>query len=142
MFFERPSTDGTNGSPSEYLTILYVEDVARTLAFYEQAFGLKRKRLCESGDFAELDTGSTTLTFVSRTAMAQFGIHPSPPKLGAPCFEVALETDEVAAALERAVQAGARLVQDVEEMPWGQTTAYVADPDGFLVEICSPITST
>jgi predicted enzyme related to lactoylglutathione lyase len=125
-------------------TILYVEDVAKTLTFYEQAFGLKRKSLHEddTGSFGELDTGSTTLAFTSHSMLRQHGINTSPPDSEAPCFEIALVTDDVAAALKHAVQSGARLVQDVEEMPWGQTTAYVADPNGFLVEICSPITST
>jgi catechol 2,3-dioxygenase-like lactoylglutathione lyase family enzyme len=27
----------------------------------------------------------------------------------------------------------------VETMPWGQTIAYVADPNGFLVELCTPV---
>ena len=45
----------------------------------------------------------------------------------------------MAAAVTRAVQAGATLVQAPEAMPWGQTVAYVADPDGFLVELCTPM---
>jgi uncharacterized glyoxalase superfamily protein PhnB len=120
-------------------TILYVEDVAKTLKFYEQAFGLKQKFLTESGDFGELDTGSTALAFCSRKLLKQLGKNPSLPDSGAPCFEIALVTDDVAAALKKAVLTGAPLVQDVEEMPWGQTTAYVADLNGFLVEICSPM---
>ena len=34
---------------------------------------------------------------------------------------------------------GARLVQAPEAMPWGQTVAYVADLEGFLVELCTPV---
>jgi hypothetical protein len=30
-------------------------------------------------------------------------------------------------------------VQPPEQMPWGQTVAYVADLDGFLVELCTPM---
>jgi hypothetical protein len=30
-------------------------------------------------------------------------------------------------------------VQPTKQKPWGQTVGYVRDPDGFLVEICSPI---
>ncbi|MDR7307276.1 hypothetical protein J2X15_002563 [Rhodoferax saidenbachensis] len=26
-----------------------------------------------------------------------------------------------------------------EVMPWGQTIAYVADSNGFLVELCTPM---
>jgi len=122
-------------------TILYVEDVSKTLKFYEQAFGLKQKYLHESGGWGELETGSTTLAFSSRHLMKQHGVCPSLPDSKAPCFEIALVIDDVATALKQAVQAGARLVQDVKEMPWGQTTAYVADLDGFLVELCSPVSN-
>ena len=56
-------------------------------------------------------------------------------------FEIAFETDDVAAAFDRAVAAGAKPVQSVRDEPWGQTTSYVSDPNGYLVEICSPVQS-
>jgi len=37
------------------------------------------------------------------------------------------------------VAAGARLVQAPEQMPWGQTVAYVADINDVLVELCTPV---
>ncbi|MEZ5537855.1 MAG: VOC family protein [Thiolinea sp.] len=118
-------------------TILYVGDVAATLDFYEKAFGLQRKMLHESGDYGELDTGSTTLSFSSLNLMKQIGKNPGKPVRGNPCFEIAFTVEDVAAALDRAVQAGAELVQAAEDMPWGQTTAYVHDLNGFLVELCT-----
>lgn len=52
---------------------------------------------------------------------------------------VILFVEDVAGALARALQAGATLIQEVKKESWGQTTSYVADPDGYLVEICSPV---
>jgi predicted enzyme related to lactoylglutathione lyase len=46
-------------------TILYVSDVSRTVSFYEKAFGLKKRFIHESGDYAEMETGATTLSFTS-----------------------------------------------------------------------------
>ncbi|WP_349358539.1 VOC family protein [Stappia sp.] len=123
-------------------TILYVEDVARTLAFYERAFGLETGFLHESGDYGELVTGRTKLAFSSRALMTQLGKAPARADPQAPVFEIALETDDVAGTLARARAAGAGLVQDVRAEAWGQTTAYVSDPDGYLVEICSPVAGT
>ena len=120
-------------------TILYVEDVAATLSFYEAAFGLSRSFLHESGDYGELATGDTRLAFSSRALMRQLGKSPGEARADSPVMEIAFETDDVAAALSRAVAAGASLVQDVTEMPWGQTVSYVTDPNHFLVEICSPV---
>ncbi|NKN32097.1 VOC family protein [Marichromatium bheemlicum] len=120
-------------------TIFYVEDVARSLAFFHDAFGFSTGFVDESGDYGELDTGETRLAFSSRTLMRQLGKKPGIPEPNAPVFEIAIETTDVAAALERAQTAGAVVVQQVQEESWGQTTAYVRTPDGYLVELCSPI---
>ena len=120
-------------------TILYVENVAASLAFYTAAFGLTTKYLHDSGDYGELDTGATTLSFSSRALMTSLGKNPKAAEASAPCFEIAFTTADVAAAVARAQQAGAALIQAPQQMPWGQTVAYVADRDGFLVEICTPV---
>src|SRR5215475_12281277 len=46
-------------------TIIYVPDVAASLAFFTRAFGLARRFLHESGTYGELDTGATTLAFAA-----------------------------------------------------------------------------
>ena len=120
-------------------TILYVKNVTDTLIFFEAAFGFKRAMLHESGDYGELDTGNTTLSFSSLELMASIGKNPGQVDPTNPTFEIAFETDDVPAALAKAVNAGATLVQDAEEMPWGQTTAYVSDNNGFLIELCTPV---
>jgi uncharacterized glyoxalase superfamily protein PhnB len=120
-------------------TILYVEDVLHTIAFYETAFGLTRRFVHEAGDYGELDTGATTLAFSSMALMRDLGKNPQPALANAPSFEIAFTTTDVPAAVQRAVDAGARLVQPPEQMPWGQTVAYVADINGVLVELCTPV---
>jgi len=120
-------------------TILYVENVSETLSFYERAFGLQRKMLHESGDYGELDTGETSLSFSSMNLMTDLGKSPTKANLSSPTFEIAFETDDVKGALRRAIDVGADPVQDVREEPWGQTAAYVSDKNGFLIEICSPV---
>ncbi len=120
-------------------TILYVEDVPASLDFYERAFGMARAFLHEGKDYGELATGDTKLAFSSRALMRQLGKDPAKARPDAPVFEIALETGDVPTALARAVAAGAVLVQDAQEEPWGQVTSYVSDPDGYLVEICSPV---
>ena len=122
-------------------TILYVADVGEALAFYERAFGLSTRMLHPSGDYGELDTGGTTLSFSSRRLIAALGKNPAAPDRARPTFEIAFETHDVAAAWERALAAGAEAVQPPRQEDWGQTTAYVRDADGFLVEICSPVAS-
>ena len=120
-------------------TILYVDDVSASLDFFERAFGLERAFLHESGDYGEMTTGTTKLAFSSKELMRQLDKNPASPRPDAPTFEIAFETDDVAGALQRAVDAGATLIQNARDEPWGQTTSYVSDPNGYLIEICSAI---
>ena len=91
-------------------TIVYVNDVAASLDFFERAFGLTRRFMVPTGDYGELETGATTLSFAQHaTARGNLGqdyvdAQSSAKPLG---FEVGLVTDDVAAACERAVRAGA-----------------------------------
>jgi catechol 2,3-dioxygenase-like lactoylglutathione lyase family enzyme len=124
-------------------TILYVRDVAASLEFYERAFDQKRRFLHESGQYAELETGATTLAFAGRE-LAALSVPAAfrPPEAGstAPAFEVCFVTDDVQAAFTRAVAAGAAEASQPLRKPWGQEVAYVRDPDDNLVEIASPVT--
>lgn len=47
-------------------TILYVENVEESIAFYENAFGFSRKFVTPENDYGELITGETTLSFASK----------------------------------------------------------------------------
>lgn len=123
-------------------TIVYVPHVAASLTFYEQAFGLQRKFLHEGGDYGELDTGETTLAFAAHAlgdlnfAGGHVHAHTSDQPLG---FEIALVTQDVAAAHAQALAAGAREMAPPAEKPWGQIVSYVRCPDGVLVELCTPM---
>ncbi len=121
-------------------TLLYVEDVEKTVAFYESAFGVQRRFLHEAG-YAEMETGATALGFVAQTVVESNGVDyaKADPKGPAPAVEIAFVTADVAAAYEKAVKEGATAVAAPKEKPWGQTVAYVRDLNGFLVELCTAI---
>ena len=120
-------------------TILYVDDVKASMDFYTEAFGFEQRFIHEGGDYGELVTGETKLAFSSVALMQQLGKTPRTPDASQPTFELAFESDDVATDLARAIAAGATLVQDAREEPWGQTTSYVTDPNGYLIEICSVV---
>ncbi len=122
-------------------TILYVRDIERSLDFYERAFGLGRRFVHQSGQYAELETGDTTLAFAAHELAAANlpGVfRPTPAGDPPTLFEICLVTDEVQDAFERAIHAGAAPVSDPRTRPWGQDVAYVRDPDGALIELASP----
>jgi lactoylglutathione lyase len=122
-------------------TILHVPDVAKAVAFYERAFGLERRFADPKGEYAEMETGATVLAFSAHGLVDRLGTHAEPAASAPPHgFEIAVVTDagSIEAAWRRAVEAGAVPVKPLEKMPWGQTVGFVRDPDGFLVEICTP----
>lgn len=125
-------------------TILYVPNVDASLAFFERAFGLRRRFLHESGLYGELDTGETTLAFAAHALGAMnlpggyVAAHNAAQPLG---MELALVTEDVAAAHATALAAGARELAPPKTKPWGQVVSYVHCPDGALVELCSPMAS-
>ena len=118
-----------------YLT-LFVADLKRTLAFYERAFGFRPEFVHDSGRYAELDTGHTKLAFaehgLARDIVGARYAETAPDE-APPGLEIGLRTDDARAAFARATKAGAPGVKEPTRMPWGQTVAYVRDPDGFLV---------
>ena len=125
-------------SPRLGYVILWVEDLERAIRFYTETLGFAPK--ARHGDYVEIDTGSTVLGLVSR-AFVKDGLHLDVPP-GAPRgaeIAVVVEREDVEPLYRRAVTGGATAVQQPHEQPWGQVVSYVRDPDGHLVEICSPV---
>ena len=123
-------------------TILYVENVELTLDFYQRAFGFKVKMMTTEKEYGELDTGNTALAFATNSFVKiSNGIEfeeASPTKVPPP-VELGFVTENVEAAYSRAIAAGAVSVKEPVQKPWGQYLGYVRDINGFLVEICSPV---
>ncbi len=60
--------------------IIYVKDIEETVKFYEKAFALKRRFIHDSGAYAEMDTGSTTLAFADEKFVKEsFPFRSKPP---------------------------------------------------------------
>ena len=121
-------------------TIIYTHNVLKSIEFFEQAFGIQRRFIVENS-YGELETGATALAFAAHELGADNlpngyikadGTLP----LG---IEIALVSDDVSAAFDKAVAAGAQAIKPPMSKPWRQIVAYVRCPDGTLVEICSPM---
>lgn len=123
-------------------TILYVDDVPSTLDAWMGAFDLTERFRTEEGDYGELATGATILSFANRefgrghfedeAVRASFDGRPA-------LFEIGFVTDDVAGAFARAVERGMRPVVEPLTKPWGQVVGWVTDANGILVEIASPM---
>jgi catechol 2,3-dioxygenase-like lactoylglutathione lyase family enzyme len=123
-------------------TIVYVADVRATIKFYNQAFGIETGFLHDSGDYAELNTGTTKLAFASfELGHSNFPCGYSKlTELDKPAgIEIAFATEDVNGAVQNALNEGAKLIAQPLIKPWGQTVAYVQAPDGTLIELCTPM---
>ena len=123
-------------------TIIYVPSVQEALAFYQNAFGFDVKFIHESEAYGELQTGETTLAFASHEMGAMnLGGNYSKADINYKPFgiELAFVTEDVSAAYEKAVSAGAIPIKEPVEKSWGQVVAYVRAADGSIIELCSPI---
>jgi lactoylglutathione lyase len=122
-------------------TIIYVEDVAKTVEFYERCFGLTRRFVSEGSDYAEMETGVTTLSFSAHQLASSIvdDFRPAHPDQLPPGIEIAFTTDDVPQAYAKAIDNGATPLKAPVTKPWGQVVAYVRDCNGVLVELCTPI---
>ena len=123
-------------------TILYVENVEESIAFYENAFGFSRKFVTPEGDYGELITGETTLSFASKKLASQSlkeGFIESSLEDKPFAIEIGFITENVPEVLQKATSFGAVIVSEPVEKPWGQIVAYARDLNGFLIEICTEV---
>jgi lactoylglutathione lyase len=120
-------------------TLIYVDDVVKTMKFYEKAFGLKPGFIHDSKEYGEMITGDTKLGFVHHDTAGSHGFEYEKLSLKnkASGFEIGFVADNVEEAFARAVKAGAIATSQPTKKPWGQIVSYVRDCNGLLIEICS-----
>jgi len=123
-------------------TILYVEDVEKTMSFYENAFGFQNKFITPEHDYGELLSGETTIAFASHSlgnsnlkkGFKQLSTHEKPNGI-----EMTFTTENIEIDFKNALAAGAVEYESITQKPWGQKVGYLRDINGFLIEICTPI---
>ena len=123
-------------------TIIYVPSVKEALDFYKRAFGFEIKMILDSGEWGELNTGATTLSFAAHE-MGRINLDDKYQKADIKELPFGIElsfiTDDVQAVFDRAVSAGAIPLREPAEKPWGQTVSYVRAMDGTVIEIATQV---
>ncbi len=114
---------------------LGVEDLERSVHFYEKGLGLPKRPGPDTIAFFEMQ--GTMLSLYPRDKLAEDATIPlngtgTPPVTLAHNVESPEAVDKL---LEEAVQAGAKLVKPGQKVFWGGYSGYFSDPDGFLWEV-------
>ena len=123
-------------------TILYVKNVSESIEFYEKAFGFKRKFITPENDYGELLSGETIISFADvqlASSNLSNGFNLSKRNEKPFGIELGFTTENVELVFDQAVKMGATPLETIKIKPWGQAVAYVQDINGFLIEICSPM---
>lgn len=117
---------------------IFVPDANTAVAFYQQAFGateLIRHRLPDGRVlFVELAFGPDKLLLSEE--IKELGAL-APATLGGSPVMLLLELDDVDAAAERAIAAGAEVEMPIAEMFWGERYGIVRDPFGHRWSLCT-----
>ncbi|XP_068635512.1 uncharacterized protein [Aristolochia californica] len=133
----------TSKQPTFAYTVVYVKDVAKSVAFYAQAFGCKVRRLDDSRRWGELESGQTTIAFTPAHQHETEDITgtvqtPERKNQRAP-LEICFDYEDVDAAYERAIEMGATAISAPDEKEWEQKVGYVRDIDGIVVRMGSHV---
>ncbi len=130
--------------PEEYRPItpfLTVRDAARVIDFYKEAFGAQERSRMLTPDgkwvaHVELMIGDSVFMLSDEMPGQECE---SPQSLGGTTVGFYLYVDDVDAAFDRAVAAGATAKRPVQDMFWGDRTGEVFDPAGHLWTLASHV---
>ena len=133
----------TNPIPEGYHTLspyLAVEDAARAIEYYKQAFGAKEAVRMPTPDgkvaHAELEVGDSRILLSD--PFPQASTQP-PAELGGTSASVFMYVEDVDAVVKRAVDAGATVTMEVADQFWGDRFGTITDPFGHVWSIATHV---
>ncbi|MBA3824513.1 MAG: VOC family protein [Ktedonobacterales bacterium] len=128
-------------TPQIALITILTDDVARLVAFYRDALSFvpKQEHDPEDNDYCEFTSPGVRFAICTRAVMhtATDDATYQQPR-GGQSFELAFpcaDAADVDATYATLLQKGATGIHAPARMPWGQVTAFFADPDGNIHEI-------
>jgi predicted enzyme related to lactoylglutathione lyase len=117
--------------------IFAVNDVRRSVAFYQGVFGWPRNELIDYREYVELHASGGTLGLCERDTYASLTqATPMTPENGdvSPAY-LYVRVPDVREAIARLDEAGARPLAPLAPRSWGDEAAWFADPDGNVVAV-------
>lgn len=118
------------------ITIL-ANDVRKMTAFYQDVLGFEV--LEESPNYVEFKNDGARFSICTREVMAEItGHHSFHEETKGQTFELAFPCNnpqDVEESYHAIIEKGGIPIKEPAQMPWGQTTAFFADPEGNIHEI-------
>jgi catechol 2,3-dioxygenase-like lactoylglutathione lyase family enzyme len=117
---------------------LFVDDLPRSKAFYEDTFGLAA--IYEDENSTVFDFGNTLINLLVIPAAREL-IEPrsvAGPDAGS-CFQLSIWVADADAVCGELISRGVTLLSGPIDRPWGKRTASFTDPDGNIWEIAQDL---
>jgi PhnB protein len=131
----------TKPIPDGYHTLipyLAVDNATEAIEFYKKAFSAKELVRMPGPDgligHAELELGDSVLMLAD--PFPQFSTRP-PKELGGTTTSIFMYSEDVDAAVKKAVDAGATVLMEPDDMFWGDRFGSVSDPFGHVWAIAT-----
>jgi catechol 2,3-dioxygenase-like lactoylglutathione lyase family enzyme len=121
-----------------------VHDPDASLGFYRDTLGLELRNDVARGDFRWITVGSASQPGVGIVLTNYLAGSPADSEALAALLakgalnSVHFHADDLDAAFEKASAAGAEIVQEPTDQPWGTRDFAVRDPSGNLVRVDQP----
>jgi catechol 2,3-dioxygenase-like lactoylglutathione lyase family enzyme len=118
-----------------------VHDPDQALAFYRDTLGLEERNDVGKGDFRWITVGAASQPDVSVVLTNYLNGSPADQEAVAALVAkgalngVHFHADDLDAAFEKVRAAGAEIVEELAEQPWGVRDFAVRDPSGNLVRV-------
>ena len=122
--------------------IFAVTDVARSVEFYERAFGWPRNDWIDYSNYVELKPpdGGTLGLFEREGYAGLVGAEPADIREGrvSPAY-MYVRVDDAEETIGRIAEAGGRPLGDFAPRSWGEPAAWFADPDGNVFAVAQSV---
>jgi lactoylglutathione lyase len=120
---------------------LLASDFPASLKFWRDIIALPLSFSEETMGYAYFDAGNCGLELFSRAGFAtSLGEAPPTSRPEGHLAVIVLRVDDIDASYADLVKRGAKSVAEPVDRPlWQARTAHFSDPDGYLVEIYSPL---
>lgn len=118
-------------------TIVFVQDLARSTAFYRDV--LEQKVVADWGAMILFEHGFAIHDGADLVRKVYAGRVVESAPQGHDNLDIYFETDDLEAAYGRVAGSDAAIIHPIERQPWGQRVFRFHDPDGHIVEIGDPI---
>ena len=116
---------------------LFVDDVERSVAFYERVLGFAREQ--ESSDYVAIRRGTVRIGIGAAAGLPAHHYFDPPSLQGRRGIgiELVIEVDDVESACRMVTEASHPVLVPLGERPWGLRDFRIVDPDGYFLRITS-----